>query len=149
MPGLLCTTALWWVDLSRTPVHKGLPVPEFAWGRQDHIRLQDDWLYSPSIPEVLINSFMITRRLCDVRSVSCFPYHLMHETTVLIGSDLISILVSRTLCTRQRFKRHIKLSVTPISPLKKHLSVWQDSKAEGKTGGDGMCINILKQARCM
>lgn len=59
----------------------------------------------------------------------------------------MSILVSRTLCTRQRFKRRLKLSVTLISPLKKHLSVWQDSKAEAKTGCHG--ISILKQARCM
>ena len=64
-------------------------------------------------------------------------------------SYLISILVLRTLCTRLRFKRHTKLSVTPISPPLKYLLVWQDSKAEGETGGDGMCINILKQAGCM
>lgn len=71
----------------------------------------------------------------------------MHETTVLIGSDLISILVSRALRPRQRFKRDIKLSVTLISPLKKPLSFWQGSKAEAKTGGHGMCISILKQAK--
>lgn len=43
----------------------------------------------------------------------------------------------------------MKLSATPISPPLKYSPVWQDSKAEGKTGGDGMRINILKQARCM
>lgn len=89
---------------------------------------------------------MITS-LCAVWSVCCFPYHIMHGTTVLIGSDLISILVSRRLCTRQRFKRHVKLSVTLISPLRKYLLVWQDSKAEENTGGHGMCISILKQAK--
>lgn len=43
----------------------------------------------------------------------------------------------------------MRLSVTSISPPLKYLPVWQDYKAKGKTGGNGMCINILKQARCM